>query len=236
MKNQPSINVLIPSYQVCKFPYLTMCVNSILGGTYTNIKVTVGVNGSNELLELVQTLPVDVYYSEENLGWIKMMNILVDRNESDFVLYCADDLEFDPDCMTTAMNAMEELFSDGDGLVTFNIKNTGVSTEGDTKFTYHGVMGRKYIERFPKGFCFCPDYNHGYGDLEIGIYAIRLHKQFYCEQAKLFQYLIRETITKSVDESQVLATKKISNDTTVHRRRKRLGLLWGESDKLVRNH
>lgn len=228
-----TINVLIPTYQKCKFPYLIKCVNSILGGIYSNVEITVGVNGDKELLELVKTLPVEVYFCEENLGWIKMMNFLIERSESDFVVYGADDLEFGSDCITNAMEVMKEHFPDGDGLVTLNITNTGKAEERGVLYTYHGIMGKRFIERFPKGSCFCPDYVHGFGDLEIGIFAVRINKEFCCEQAQLFQYLIRKNITSSVDSSQILATKQIVKDTVVWKKRKRLGLLWGETDKLI---
>jgi hypothetical protein len=215
-----TVNVFIPTHLVSRFPFLKKCVNSILKGSYKKVKVTVGVNGNKELLELVKTLPVEIYFCEKNLGWIRMANKLCVLNEFDLVVYCADDVEFEPECITNAVNTMKERFPDGDGLVSIHQRN--LSWGLDTAF---GMMGKKFIERFPDA-PFCVDYGHGCSDHELGDYAKLIGRHFHCMDAGLHHNRMK-------DESQEQANKIIHKDLPIFKERKKRGLVWGKNFDLI---
>ena len=215
-----TVNVIIPTYLVSRFSYLIKCVNSILDGSYNRVKITVGVNGNKDLLELVQTLPVEIYYSEENLGWIRMANKLSVINKSDMLIYCADDVEFESDAITNAVKAMKKHFPDGDGLVSIEQRN--LSWGLDTAF---GMIGKKFIERFPDT-PFCIDYEHIGSDHELGDYAKKVGKHFHCMDAGLYHNRLE-------DEGQKKANEIIQRDLPIWKKRRKCGILWGDSFELV---
>ena len=98
-----------------------------------------------------------------------------------------------------------------------------------------GLIGRKFAERYSNRQCFCPDYVSFYADSEVGDYAEKINKFYYCEEAKLIHY--HPAFYKNeVDEAHRQVRDKEANlDKVINAERKKLGLLWGKSFKLIRN-
>ena len=216
-----SVNVIISTYSIYRYELLKKCIDSILNGTYKNVKITVGVNGNPELLKLIKQLPVEIRISDENLGYIPMMNGMIAENTSDLILYGADDVLFDNDCISLVVKEMQKRFPDGDGVVSINQKN--LSWGLDTAF---GLFGIKFAERFPNKMVFCINYEHGYSDNELGLYAKSIEKHYHCVKARLFHDRIR-------DESHLQARSMIHQDKDVFNMRRKRGFLWGKNFDLV---
>jgi len=216
-----SVNVIFPAFLVNRFELLKKTVDSVFNSTYKNVKISIGINGNKELLELVKQFPVDIYYADTNLDCAKMLNVLAAYNKSDMILYCCDDVMFAPDCIETAVGAMEQHFTDLDGLV--SIKQVNVPDGWDTAF---GLVGKKFISRFPE-ILLCPEYVHGGADAEVGDYAKYLGKHFHCEAACLFNDRI-------MDESQTYSNSVMRKiDVPLYYLRKEKGFLWGNNFDLV---
>ena len=216
-----SVNVIISTYSIYRYELLKKCIDSILNGAYKNVKITVGVNGNYELLESVKQLPVEVRFSKKNLGYIPMMNGMVAENTSDLILYGADDVLFDNDCISLVVKEMQKRFPDGDGLVSINQKN--LSWGLDTAF---GIFGNKFAERFLYKMVYCVDYAHGYSDNELGLYAKSIEKHYHCVKARLFHDRIR-------DESHLQARSMIHQDKDIYMMRRECDFLWGKNFDLV---
>src|SRR3990167_11178116 len=107
-----------------------------------------------------------VYIIPNKTGWIEEMNKAAASCKEDTLIYAADDIEFCEGAIEIATQALYEHFPDGDGLVGFNQSN--IPDGIDCAF---GIMGRKFLSRFPHRWPFCPDYKHHYSDMELGQYA-----------------------------------------------------------------
>ncbi len=93
-----------------------------------------------------------VRYFEGHHGSVALRNAEAQRCE-DAILWAVDDMEFRPGAIDNAVMAMLERFPDGDGVV-------GFVQEGQKLFhpTGVGLMGHKFLERYPGWQPFFPGY------------------------------------------------------------------------------
>jgi len=140
------------------------------------------------------------------------------------ILLAADDLEFRPNCISWLVTRMKKHFPDGDGSV-------GLQQYCEEKgfFGSEGafvLMGRKFVDRFPNGQVFCPDYVHFNSDTELKGFAQRNKLFHFCSEAVVYHSRLK-------DKTYFLGDKVAKQDRETLEIRHRRGLLWGNSFEVI---
>lgn len=222
------IDIVLPSYH--RNEPLKNCLKSItVAVDKAKLDATIAVGYSDE-----EDLRKSVTFCEE-YGIVQFMhvgvftqpnfwNVYLGKMESDALVYLNDDVLLDEDCFVEAM----KIFDKGKviGLCQSNANNP---TACSTAF---GIMGINFINLFQDRIVFCPNYESLYVDEEVGVLAKKLDRFVYCEKAKL-QHLHPAFTGKQPDETHKWNKRNKQKDVLVYNKRKKLGLLWGESYKLV---
>jgi len=207
------VTVLISTYD--RLEPLRKCIKSIIESEYRDIEILVVVDGNRELFTKLLAEPINMVLNKERRDYVFSMNRgLKEMEIKDAVLYASDDLIFAPDCISQAVAALQKHFPDGDGLI-------GLAQTRVTKGAF-GLMGRKFIERFPNQQVFYPEYIHYAGDTELEQYAIFLNRFYWCETA-----FVKHPTLK--DSTYILGQEIRSHDSAIYRARQAKGLLWGKS-------
>jgi len=209
------IDILISTFDRLK--YLKSCIQSIKNSDYKDVSILVAVDGNKHLLEPLASEPVEVVFNEERKDYVISMNKLLTVSKGDAILFASDDLEFAPNCISTAVRAMHAIFPDGDGVIGIRQQNR----PGGSKSAFC-LVGRKFINRFPNNQMFCPDYVHYASDTEVGEFAAHLGRFRFCREAKLIHLNLR-------DKTDVLARTVLKKDDVTRKLRFAKGLLWGKN-------
>lgn len=213
MNKKMFVTILISTYD--RLEPVRKCIKSMIEGEYKNIEIFIVVDGNRELFTKLLVEPINMILNKERMDYVVSMNRgLREMEIKDAVLYASDDLVFAPDCISQAVVALQKHFPDGDGLI-------GLAQTRITKGAF-GLMGRKFIERFPNQQVFCPEYTHWGGDTELEQYAIFLNRFYWCETA----FVTHPTLK---DSTYILGHKIRSHDSAIYRARQAKGLLWGKS-------
>jgi len=213
------INVIIPTYD--RLESLKRTIKSIIEGGYKDIRIYIVIDGNNELRYTPSDSFITIYRNEKRMDWIFSTNrILREMDEADAAIYASDDLEFPPHGISKAMAALGEHFPDSDGLIGLKQSCAGV----DSAF---GLMGKKFIERFPNKQVFCPDYIHYCSDTELGRFAKSIKKFHMCEGVALKHDRLK-------DKTRELGLKVYGTDRATKAERARKGFLWGQDFERVR--
>lgn len=212
------INIIIPTYN--RPDLLIKTIHSIKRNSYKDVSIFVVVDGNREILEKVLPEDVAILFNPERRDWVYSINRGIFYAISDAVIYAADDLIFQEDCLERAVRAMEEKFPDGDGLVAIKQSVVGCNTA-------FGMFGHKFIERFPERCVFCPDYIHYCGDSELGQFARNINCLYVCNEAKVVHHRLK-------DATYNIAKPVEGKDFHCHRVRRDAGLLWGRDFQLLR--
>jgi glycosyltransferase involved in cell wall biosynthesis len=217
------IDIVIPTYD--RAALLRKAIHSLEQSTYEATAILIIDGNPNYEKDLVfGKLPMIIHENAERRDWVASMNSWLKSDgktrNPDAVFYAADDLEFSPQCIEFAVAAMNERFPNGDGLVGINQQIPG------GRESAFGLMGRRFIERFPDGIVFCPDYVHWWSDFELGEYARSINRFFWCKMAKVRH-------NRPHDKTYRLAHEPIHRDHAAHKERERRRLLWGRNFDLV---
>ena len=145
MKRNPQMDIAIPTLNREK--KCTVCVDSLLAGSYENIKVFLLFSDRNELFRYARQYQHDqrvrcemTDYSKVSICW----NDFVARSEGEFVLFLCDDVALDVDCLRNALKVMRRRFSNGDGVIGLNVTNYPPSwPEAITQYGFR-LVGRKF--------------------------------------------------------------------------------------------
>lgn len=211
------VTVLISTYD--RLESLRKCIKSIIESEYEDVEIFVVVDGNKELFTKLLAEPINTILNKERMDYVFSMNRgLREMEIKDAVLYASDDLVFAPDCISQAVAALQKHFPDGDGLI-------GLAQTRITKGAF-GLMGRKFIERFPNQQVFYPEYIHYAGDTELEQYAIFLNRFHWCKTA-----FVKHPTLK--DSTYVFGHEIRPHDSAIYRARQAKGLLWGKSFELL---
>ncbi len=205
------VDVIIPTWDRPKL--LRETIDSFMAGTHKDVSVFVVIDGNSKLIPKVSSWPVAVLYNRTRKDWIYSMNRALKYTTGDAVFYGSDDLVCPPTLLAEMVAAMKKHFPDGDGLI--GIKTTPTSVQGA-----FGLMGKKFIEHFPDRQTFCPDFTHYASDFEIGRYARRAKKFFFCESVVIKH-------KRRCDETTQLAWGVKADDKGVSKLRRGRSLIWG---------
>jgi len=213
------IDVLIPTYD--RLELLKKCIKSIMDGDYKDVSIFIVVDGNRKMIDKLKNEPVEVLFNPERMDYIISMNRLMKHTKGDAVLYGSDELTFSPDCISNAVKAMKEHFPDTDGLIALK----QVNKEGGAAF---GLLGRKFIDRFPDSAVFCPEFIHYAGDTELKRFARSIDRFYQCREAIVDHPRLNDNTFR-------LARKVKIRDKQIYKRRKNKKLLWGNSFERIGN-
>lgn len=213
------VDVLIPTYD--RIELLKKCIESIKLSDHKDNSIIVVVDGNKKMLDGLKDEPVEILFNPRRMEYVISMNKAMKHSKADAVIYASDDLIFFKNCISNAVNKMKEHFPDTDGLIALK----QVHKEGGAAF---GLLGRKFIDRFPGSAVFCPDYIHYGGDTELGRIARYLERSYQCREAMVDHSRLH-------DNTYNLAREVKIHDKRVYSRRKKKRFLWGVNFELLEN-
>lgn len=205
------VDILIPTYD--RLEPLKKCIKSIVDGDYKGVSIIVIVDGNKKMLGGLKGEPIEILFNPERMDYVISMNKAMKQTKGDAVIYASDDLIFRPNCISNAVRAMKEHFPDTDGLVALkqDQKESGVA---------FGLLGRKFINRFPDGAVFCPDYIHYGSDTELEKMARHLERIYQCREAIVDHSRLNDNTFNLAQEVKV-------HDKKIYSRRKKKRFYWG---------
>jgi len=154
-------------------------------------------------------------------------NLYCQTMQADAVLFSTDDVEFLPNGIEIGFKKFFEIFPDTDGILGFHQANIGFSNEGH-KYAF-GMMGKKFLTRFPNKNPFCPDYIVFCAETELCRYANSIGKYYFEEKAKLNHYHPSHGGTWDETGRKYRDPKLTSIDHRNSALRKQKGFLWGKN-------
>jgi len=214
------VDILIPTYD--RLEPLKKCIKSIVDGDYKDISILVIVDGNKKMLDGLKDEPIEILFNPERMDYVISMNKAMKHTVGDAVLYASDDLIFRSYCISNAVKAMKEHFPDTDGLVTLK----QAQKESGNAF---GLLGRKFINRFPNNMVFCPDYIHYGSDTELGRVGRYFKRIYQCREAVVDH-------PKLYDNTRTLAREVKCHDKRIYSGRKNGQFLWGYNFERIRNN
>lgn len=228
------IDIAIPTLH--RREKLTVCVNSILNGQYSNVRVYILWTDFNEMTRYVRQFQHDTRviiqqtdYSKVSTCW----NDFVKQSDAGLILFLCDDCALEPDCLTNASNALHKHFPDGDGIIGLNVTNYPPSwPEAITQYGFR-LVGKKFHARFPEGQAYCPEYYRFYVDTEMGMYSKLVGKFAFCEDARM-QHFHPNAPGGTLDETHYANRgEKQKWDNEIWKARQAKGYLWGKDLNIV---
>jgi len=148
---------------------------------------------------------------------------------SDAMIYVCDDIEFMENALMGMYLLWEQINNDNDIVIGFNQYNL----ESSSKYAM-GIIGKNFLKRFPNNQYFCPDYVSFYADSESGEYAESLGKFYFGNGLKIHHYHPAFYKNENDEAHKIVRDKHSQLDKIVNKKRKQLGLLWGQNFDLIR--
>jgi len=211
--------VIIPTCSSSRIPLLIQAVESIQAGSYEDVHPVIVVDGNNHIKETAtkKLHHVSILENKERKDWVFSINRVLKEFDSEYYIYASDDLFFQKDCIKAAIKEMEKYFSDRDGVV-------GIGRQGRSAF---GLMGDKFVNRFPGREVFCPDFIHFGADSELLRTLKILDKITYLPEENRVKHF------REKDETWRWARRIRARDREVFYKRQTKGYQWGIDFGLV---
>jgi len=157
--------------------------------------------------------------------WNKHLQIL----DSCGMVYLCDDTQLYPETLYILFELFNQIYKNTDGILTFNQYNL----ESASKYAM-GLIGKKFINRFPNNQCFCPDYVSFYADAELGRFAESLNKFYFGNGIKIHHFHPAFYPNEKDSTHLLVRDEQQKIDKEVNKKRRERGLLWGKDFKLIR--
>jgi cellulose synthase/poly-beta-1,6-N-acetylglucosamine synthase-like glycosyltransferase len=205
------VHVVIPTYR--RPEKLARCLASLERQTYPDVEV----------------LAIEDEGREFAIGiWNRLAPTVT---EGAFVYLC-DDVELDPGCLAAAVEALSTRWPDTDGVIGFHQRN--IQGKAGTAQSAMGMIGARFLDRFPGRQPFCPDYSRFHFDSELGVAARQLGRFHFCLAASLLHYHPAH-YKAELDETHAVVRDpaEVQLDRVVWERRRAAGLVWGIHDTLI---
>lgn len=212
MREQEEVCVVIPSYS--RTDLLEKAIDSALNQDYPFVKIYVLTMCFPEIHERMREKYYDnknvrLYFFPEQAGWVTCQNFVSSTTNTN-ILYAADDIELQPDCISIAWKALTENFPDLDGIVGLN----QVNLEGHNPYKgAFGLIGRRYLDRFPNRKWLFPKFFGHFSDMYSTEVAEKLNKFYFEKEAKLIHH--HPIVTKQNDESTIAIKKEHERDKNI---------------------
>jgi len=211
-----SIMIGIPTVSPDRFDLLREELESIKASTYKDINIIIVVDGDAKLYEKIKrnltSFNISVIRNRKRRGWVASTNRVFKQFPTPYYIYGSDDLVFPPDLIKSAMELMRESFPDGDGVVTLGRRHKAI----------FGLIGDKWVNRFPDRQVFCPFYTHYGADPEHTELAHKLERFAFHPNRDLQVKHYRRN-----DETRRFSRSTRDVDRALYRDRQERGRLWG---------
>lgn len=213
-----NVNVVIPTLD--RFGLIRKTINSIAAGKYKKFSITIIVDDNREpYFKRLKNyycekpnLKIDIKLNRRRLGWPNSLNRVFKETDSDFYFYASDDLMFKPNTIERAMLDMNRFFPGGDGVI-------GITQQlGKFCPAAFGLIGRRFVNRFPERSVFYPRYVHFCGDSELWRYSRKI-KRFHLSKAAVHHM-------RPFDSCKKLAQTTLSRDRKIWFPRRDSGQFW----------
>jgi len=212
------INVVIPTRN--RRSKLDRMLSTIPDNDF--IKIHIACDGDQETADYLKKERPDInttFFSGHN-GAVVCRNKVLEEITEGHILYAVDDIEFRAECIEIARESLLKHFPDSDGVI-------GIHQEGNA---YHptgmGLVGEKFLKRYPDNHLFNPDYFH-FACQEIHWLAVK-HNKFYAEKKAAIYHWHPCHHRSELDQAHVDARVYKSRDMELIKERESKGLIWGD--------
>ena len=208
------VNIIIPTCG--RLESLKQTIKSIKESDYKKVFIFIVADGFIDEIKEFSDTQTTIIHNPERRDWVFSMNKALKLIDGDYFIYAADDIYFQVDCISKAVEAMERIFPSGDALV--SLKQRHKRSGGA-----FGLMGRKFVNRFPDKAAFCPDYIHFGADKELRLFAERVKLYHLCFAA------IVDHNRALRDRTYELGMEVKERDMRIKTIKRKRDLFWGES-------
>ena len=164
---------------------------------------------------------VHIELTQTQIGSVAARNLITPYC-NDGLIWATDDITFNDYSLWSAFKTFNEKFPDDDGVV-------GFVQEGVSNFhpTGVGLMGQKFLQRYPGKKLFYPGYFH-FACQEIYWLANKYGKFYQDPEAKLFHFhpAFHKELT---DQTHIDARVHKKRDHDLIKEREAAGLIWGDA-------
>lgn len=213
------VDVIIPTYD--RLDLLKLTISTIQKSSHKDVTTIVVVDGNPRIALELAGQPIFMIFNRKRIDWPASVNKAVRMTHGGAVIYAADDLHFAVGCIENAVNKLKQKAPDTDGLVAIEQNVKGCSTA-------FGLMGRKFINRFPGDQIMCPDYIHYGADSEIGKFARSIGRLYMCPEARVHH-------VRKKDSTYKIAKPMEPQDFHFIKLRREKNLLWGREFERLRS-
>lgn len=226
-------DMVIPTYK--RKEKLERCLNSIIENDLKFLDIYIYFDNNNiksekyikEKFPFVHTKVMTNQYRAFGIWNYHLFHYL--KSTSSGMIYVCDDIVFLPNTLLTMKTLFEQICKDTDGVLTFNQYNLTSAS----KYAM-GLIGKKFIDRFPYSQCFCPDYVSFYADAELGVYAKSIGKFYFGSGCRIHHYHPSFYKQESDEAHKIVRDKNSIVDRQINIARRRANLLWGKNFTLIR--
>lgn len=223
------LNIVVPTRN--RFLKLVEMLQTI--PQYDWMELHIGFDGDRTSFERFSNMPgywkggqANLYFSMSQIGAIKMRNMMTTKCRGS-VLWATDDILFRRGSIEAAWESLWREFPDGDGVVGFRQENA--KPAGNFCWTGVGIMGEKFLKRYPKQMISFPGYFH-FGTREIEHLAKKLMKLYREMDATIF-HSHPDFYPNKMDVTHMEARAFHKEDEALKDSRKKQGLIWGDEDE-----
>lgn len=174
-----------------------------IGSNYTHIRAIKPLNQS------------------QNYGSVYCKNLYSHR-VLDGLLYATDDIIFQEGAIQSAFECFNSSFPDDDGVIGFVQEGNAFHPTGV------GLVGQKFLQRYPKKQLFFPGYFH-FACQEILDLCLKLEDKFICDHGAVVFHKHPCNFKEEMDQTHLDARIKKCEDHALIKDRKAKGLIWGLS-------
>lgn len=202
------VRVVIPTWR--RPAKLARCLASIERQTYTRIIVEVVEDTRREFA-------------------IGVWNRTAPKVTEGAFCYICDDVELEPDCIEVAAYTLLSHWPDTDGVV--GLHQVGLPGASESAM---GLIGARFLDRFPGRRPFCPDYRRFHFDAELGECARALGRFHFEAAARLTHYHPAHYRSEMDETHRIVRQGPAARiDRAIWHERRSRGLVWGITEELV---
>lgn len=207
------VTVVIPTYK--RPEKLARCLESIRAQDYPA-----------RLIRVIAEEDIDREFA------FGIWNRIIPTITEGIAVYLCDDVELDPGCIKAGVFALWSRWEDLDGVVGFNQRN--IQGKAGTAQSAMGMIGAKFLDRFPERRPFCPDYARFHFDSELGHMARHIGRFHFEIKASLVHYHPAHH-PDEMDETHHVVRDKVeqNEDGRLWKERRERGLWWGVDNELL---
>jgi len=230
------VTIVIPTRN--RYEKLLRTIESIPYLENTNIEIFFDgdVEGYNRLCESelnmnsLKGTMLGINYSTKHIGSVACRNAVLQLKlflseksaTDDGVLYATDDVIFQTGSIEAAFEAFNHRFPDDDGVIGF------MQVPGSFHKTGVALVGRSFLQRFPRKQLFHPGYFH-FACQEIFDLAEKYGKFGQCEEA-VIEHKSPGQFKAEMDRTHKDARICRFEDIELMNKRQKAGLIWGDDN------